>query len=59
MIAISRKLEKCIENVEKKKVMSHKTSNLLKDFEYDARVLKEEICEILDEENYIEENDEF
>ena len=51
MIPISRKLEECIENIEKKKVMPHKTSNLLKDMEYDARVLKEEICENLDEEN--------
>ena len=57
MIPISRKLEECIENIEKKKVMSHKTSNLLKDMEYDARVLKEEICENLDEENEKEVND--
>jgi len=47
---ISRKLEECVENIEKNKVMPHKTSNLLKDMEYDARVLKEEICENLDEE---------
>ena len=47
---ISRKLEECVENIEKKKVMPHKTSNLLKDMEYDARVLKEEICENLDQE---------
>ena len=51
MIPISRKLEECIENIEIKKVMPHKTSNLLKDMEYDVRVLKEEICENLDEEN--------
>jgi len=48
---VSRKLEECIENIEKKKVMPHKTSNLLKDMEYDTRVLKEEICENLDEES--------
>ncbi|MHA1350520.1 MAG: hypothetical protein ACTSPZ_06750 [Promethearchaeota archaeon] len=59
MIAISRKLEECVEKIEKKKVMSHKTTNLLKDIEYDARVLKEEICENLDDEDYIGENDEF
>ena len=57
MIPISRKLEECIENIEKKKVMPHKTSNLLKDMEYDARVLKEEICENLDKENDKEVND--
>ena len=51
MVAVSRKLEECVENIEEKKVMPHKTSNLLKDMEYDARVLKEEICENLDQEN--------
>ena len=54
---VSRKLEECIENIEKKKVMSHKTSNLLKDMEYDARVLKEEICENIDQEIDKEVND--
>ena len=39
--------------------MPHKTSNLLKDMEYDARVLKEEICENLDEENDKEVNDQY
>ncbi len=57
MIHVSRKLEECIENIEKKKVMPHKTSNLLKDMEYDARVLKEEIYENLDIENDEEVND--
>ncbi len=57
MIPISRKFEECIENIEKKKVMSHKTSNLLKDMEYDTRVLKEEICENLETENDEEVND--
>ena len=51
MVAVSRKLEECVENIEEKKVMPHKTSNLLKDMEYDARVLKEEIFENLDQEN--------
>ena len=54
---VSRKLEECIENIEKKKVMPHKTSNFLKDMEYDARVLKEEICENLNEENDKRVND--
>ena len=53
MITISRKFEECVENLEKKKVMSHKTSNLLKDMEYDARVLKEEICENLDNDKEV------
>lgn len=57
MIIVSRKFEECIENIEKKKVMPHKTSNLLKDMEYDTRVLKEEICENLDMENDEEVND--
>jgi hypothetical protein len=57
VIPISRKLEECVENIEKKKVMSHKTSNILKDMEYDARVLKEEICENLNVENDKEVND--
>ena len=51
MIAIPREFEECIEKIVEKKVMSHKTSNLLKDMEYDARVLKEEICENLEQEN--------
>ena len=57
MITISRKFEECVENLEKKKVMSHETSNLLKDMEYDARVVKEEICENLEEENDKKVND--
>jgi hypothetical protein len=48
---VSRKLNECVQRVEKKKVLSHKTSNLLKDLEYDVRLLKEEICENLYEEN--------
>ena len=51
MLTISRKLDECIEKIEKKKVMSHKTINLLKDMEYDEKVLKEEICENLDKED--------
>ncbi len=51
MIEISRKLNECVKRVEKKKVLYHKTSNLLKDLEYDVRLLKEEICENLYEEN--------
>ena len=51
MIAIPRELDECIEKIDEKKVMSQKTSNLLKDMEYDSRVLKEEICENLEEEN--------
>ncbi len=59
MIVITRKLEECVENIERKKVMPHKTSNLLKNMEYDEKVLKEEICENLEDENDIGENDEF
>jgi len=53
VMAVSRKLEECIEKIEKKKVVPHKTSNLLKDMEYDARVLKEEICENLDNDKEV------
>ena len=35
--------------IEKKKVIPHKTNNLLKDIEYDSEVIKKEICENLDE----------
>ena len=55
MITISRDFEECVEKLEKKKVVPHKTSNLLKDMEYDARVLKEEICENLDNDNEVNE----
>jgi hypothetical protein len=51
VIAISRKLDECVDKIERKKVLPHKTSNLLKDLEYDARVIKEEICENLDKED--------
>ncbi len=56
-MAVSRKLDECVENIEKKKVVSQKTSNLLKDMEYDTRELKEEICENLEEENDKKLND--
>ena len=48
---MSRKLKECVENLEEKKVMPHKTSNLLKKMEYDSKVLKEEICENLEEDD--------
>jgi len=54
---MSRKLDECIEKIEKQKVMSHKTSNLLKDMEYDEKVLKEEICKSLVEEDDIRINE--
>jgi len=57
VITISRDFEECVESLEKKKVVPHKTSNLLKDMEYDARVLKEEICENLIKENDKKVND--
>ena len=39
----------CLDEIEKKKVIPHKTINLLKDIEYDSEVIKKEICENLDE----------
>ncbi len=56
-MGISRKLDECVEKIEEKKVLPHKTINLLKDMEYDARVLEEEICENLVEENDKRVND--
>ena len=52
-MAVSRNLDECVENIVKKKVVPHKTRNLLKDIEYDARVLEEEICENLEEEDKV------
>lgn len=51
MIVITRKLDECVDKIEEKKVLPHKTSDLLKDMEYDDRVIKEEICENLDKED--------
>ncbi len=56
-MGISRKLDECVEKIEEKKVLPHKTINLLKGMEYDARVLEEEICENLEEENDKKVND--
>ena len=39
----------CLEEIEKKKVIPHKTENFLKEIEYDKEVIKKEICENLDE----------
>jgi hypothetical protein len=47
----SRELKECVDKLEEKKVMPHKTSNLLKDMEYDVKVLKEEICENLEKDH--------
>ena len=43
-------MKDCLKEIEKKKVIPHKTNNLLKDIEYDTEVIKKEICENLDEE---------
>ena len=51
MIVITRKFDECVDKIEEKKVLPHKTSDLLKDMEYDDRVIKEEICENLDKED--------
>lgn len=39
----------CLDEIEKKKVIPHKTNHLLKDIEYDTEVIKKEICENLDD----------
>jgi len=40
-------MRECIENIEAKNVIPYKTSNLLKDLEYEEEVLFTEICENL------------
>jgi hypothetical protein len=49
VIKITDDMKECIEKIEKKKVIPHKTKNLLKDIEYDAEIVKKEICENLDD----------
>ena len=44
-----KEINDCLEEIEKKKIIPHKTQNLLKDVEYDTEVIKKEICENLDE----------
>jgi len=46
---MSDEMRKCLEEIEKKKVIPQKTNNLLKDVEYDTEIIKKEICENLDE----------
>lgn len=41
--------KECLDEIEKKKVITQKTNNLLKDIEYDSEVIKKEICENLDD----------
>ena len=55
-ITNEEELKNCIEEIEKDKVVPHKTQNLLKDIEYDTEILKEEACESLDE-NFESEED--
>ena len=49
VVEISDEMKECLEKIEKRKVIPHKTKNLLKDIEYDTEVIKKEICENLDE----------
>jgi len=49
VIEISDEMKECLEKIENRKVIPHKTKNLLKDIEYDTEVIKKEICENLDE----------
>ena len=52
VVEISDEMKECLEKIEKRKVIPHKTKNLLKDIEYDTEVIKKEICENLDEWRY-------
>jgi len=49
MIKMADKMKECLDDIEKKKIIPHKTKNLLKDVEYDTEVIKKEICENIDE----------
>jgi len=49
VVEISDEMKESLEEIKKRKVISHKTKNLLKDIEYDTEVIKKEICENLDE----------
>ncbi len=42
---ISNKIKDCKEKVLKKKLLPHKTINILKNIEYDINVLLKELCE--------------
>ncbi|NVM44780.1 MAG: hypothetical protein HWN79_07670 [Candidatus Lokiarchaeota archaeon] len=46
---MSDNMKECLDEIEKKKVIPHKTNKLLKDVEYDTEVIKKEICENIDE----------
>jgi hypothetical protein len=48
-VSEEKEMNECLEEIEKKKVIPHKTDNILKDIEYDSEVIKKEICENLDE----------
>ncbi|MFX0011024.1 MAG: hypothetical protein ACFE9R_11965 [Candidatus Hermodarchaeota archaeon] len=48
-ITDNKEIKECIEEIEKKKVIPHKTRNILEDIEYDKEVIEKEICENLDE----------
>jgi hypothetical protein len=48
-VSDEKEMNDCLDEIEKKKVIPHKTNNLLKDIGYDSEVIKKEICENLDE----------
>ena len=45
---ILEEMNECMNEIERKKVIPHKTNNLLKDIEYDSEIIKKEVCENLD-----------
>ena len=49
MEKMSDEMKECLDELENKKVIPHKTHNLLKDVEYDTEVVKKEICENIEE----------
>ena len=46
---MSDEIKECIDKLDNKKVIPQKTKNLLKNVEYDAEVIKKEVCENLDD----------
>lgn len=48
-------MKDCLDEIEIKKVITHKTNKLLKDIEYDTEDIKKEICENLDDKSNSDE----
>ncbi|MFX1287417.1 MAG: hypothetical protein ACFFFY_02510 [Promethearchaeota archaeon] len=54
-ITKEKEMKDCLDEIEIKKVITHKTNKLLKDIEYDTEDIKKEICENLDDKSNSDE----